>query len=386
MGSFYVRQRFRTDTEFEELEDAWQEEIRKPDTSFRADLADILDGVVLPVGGGRRPDPAPPWRDVGVEVVTDVGVGGSKSEASLLLATAARQLLSGRYREHWQIFTDGSVGHLGAGAGVYVKASGASYAYSFRKCSSTVAELVAIVVALRQLEELPDLPRQVVVVSDSKPALQSVVGTRGPGSPICEEIDLIVRAFGERGCEITFQWVPSHSGVRGNELADRAAAAGSSRDDRWPGPISHVDLPPLLQEAKNHVKIMTQFLWARDFERESRGERWLPNALPVPPNRVQFRGFPLLVASLMSRISWNRGRRPFGTQRFVCVCGQAVTFPHCLFQCPGLAAAFVPLHERMRGMGLPLGVEALSRVGMLEQDLLRLAAELILGSPVAGML
>jgi ribonuclease HI len=382
MGSFYVRQRFRADSQFEELEDEWAAEIPKPRVSYRADLGEIVD-FDLPVET-TLPEPVPPWREVSVEVELGVGESGSKRDAGWLLAAAAKQLLAERYRDHWKVFTDGSVGPCGAGAGVYMEASGACSAYAFRKCSSTVAELVAIVVALRQLEELPDLPRRVVVVSDSMPALQTVGGARGPESPICAEILSMARTFGERGSELSFQWVPSHSGIRGNELADRAAAAGSSRDDRWPRAIVHVHIPPLREEAHSEVKNRVRFRWARDFEEESRGERWLPTGLPVPQNKVLFRGHPLLVASLMSRITWGR-RRHLG-RLTLCVCGREVSFPHCLFQCPDLAATFAPLHARMEGAGLALGIEALSRAGQGEPELLRLAADLLLGSPIAHLL
>ena len=74
---------------------------------------------------------------------------------------------------------------------------------------------------------------------DSKAGLQLLA--RGPShqstcSPgLVERSPRTIRELSNHGTSITFQWVPGHAGLLGNEEADRLANLGSSEEqDRIP--------------------------------------------------------------------------------------------------------------------------------------------------------
>lgn len=92
------------------------------------------------------------------------------------------------------------------------------------------AEMVAIYVACRHI--LVCLaPGRYVVASDSLSSIQKlghVSGCIARESRNVLEIRKMVRELGGRGYEVILVWVPSHSGIEGNEKADGLARAGAA--------------------------------------------------------------------------------------------------------------------------------------------------------------
>ena len=67
----------------------------------------------------------------------------------------------------------------------------------------------------------------VVIISDSRSALQAVFSPRPSYKNVVYDIHNIISSY--KGT-VLFQWVKAHCGVRGNEIADKAANLGHSND------------------------------------------------------------------------------------------------------------------------------------------------------------
>ena len=108
------------------------------------------------------------------------------------------------------------------------------------------AETFAIYQALRILDRQQATGQQYTIFSDSQAAIQRIrtdmLGSDQQWARAAMEVHARLTA---RGNEVTIRWVPAHSGVMGNEMADGFAreAAGSRRSQQHRVPDG------LLQEA-----------------------------------------------------------------------------------------------------------------------------------------
>ena len=114
-------------------------------------------------------------------------------------------------------------------------------------------------------------------------------------------------------CRVTLQWIPSHCGIPGNEIADRLAKEGATKEQ------------PLVPITFLHKKKMIQLL-----------------RRPLPPTRDDYCGLsrPEQVIILRLRTGHNRLRNHMYTKfnigtTALCTCGQAPqTAHHILQDCP----------------------------------------------------
>ena len=165
----------------------------------------------------------PPWKREPPETRRTLP-GLTKEDSPHLLASHAMELITSHYEGNFHIYTDGSVAEDGStGAGVYLKQTNSSFKLS--PCFLS-AELCAIQKALQELNSLPLPPSKAVIFTDSKSSLCSPVDIVIPGQTL-ESILKLTYILKTKGTYIQYQWVPSHCGLTGNEIADRVAKAGA---------------------------------------------------------------------------------------------------------------------------------------------------------------
>ena len=224
----------------------------------------ILLALGLPVEHhNHRPlvGPVPPWSDMLPTVDLDLIFPIRKTSPRALQRDAFLSTLDVRYSTSIGIYTDGSL--ITHQDGNKVSAAFCvphlSIAKSFRlpaTCSICSAELYAILRALQYIHDnlchlfaLPSTFSGLVVCSDSKSALQIVQnGTLDDCGFVHAIYETLYSIQAATNVLASFQWVPSHCDVSGNELADGLAVAAHLNLDQ---PI--IEVPPCLSNLKKEL-------------------------------------------------------------------------------------------------------------------------------------
>jgi ribonuclease HI len=198
---------------------------------------------------GRAPWEDPPAIIVYLEVP---GVSGRNDDPERKQALTVKQINS--FYADLVIYTDGSAsaGTREGGAGVVITRGLAENPVSMSEImvrgaaltSSYEEEKAAGETAIEWLNSQSDIDEdcRVVIATDSQSLCKAIsVQSRG--------VDKILAGLATLRCEVIWQWVPGHSDVAGNEIADRVAKAATTHD----GPCRPVSLNAIYAEVKNLI-------------------------------------------------------------------------------------------------------------------------------------
>ena len=157
----------------------------------------------------------------------------SKKENINILGSEARTHIYNSYSNHLKVFTDGSLLNNSAGCGFVIPALKTEKSfYLGQNVSIFTAELLAILMALRYLLDVPLNFYSLLFCVDSKSVLQSLESINPKNRiEIITEIKLLIHNLIIRGTTVQFCWIPSHCLIFGNEWADRTARAGARKAD-----------------------------------------------------------------------------------------------------------------------------------------------------------
>ena len=183
----------------------------------------------------------PPWSDSSaVQFHLDLGPQARRSAPELVRGKAAEDGLRELPEEAVWLWSDRSAeaGVANGGGGALITTPDGEEreirVAAGQLCSSTRAELVALLAALDAVAELPgrrDLP--VVACLDSRAALLLLYGgAAAQTSPLGASLWARLQQLEESGRAVHLQWVPAHCGLPGNERADALAkeAAALAQD------------------------------------------------------------------------------------------------------------------------------------------------------------
>ena len=194
-----------------------------------------------------------PWVEKGKVPIIRTSVKGihpGEPQNILEMRTATLGLLEETYpADQWiRIYTDGSATKAvrKGGAGIVIDLPGKrrhSFSKSTREfCSNYEAEVSAIVEAAVQLWTLQTEAADVVFLTDARSVLEALQADKLPH---------VENAMGllEHAERIVLQWIPSHCGVEGNEMADKLAKEGATAEQP-DAPITYKEKRTLIKATR----------------------------------------------------------------------------------------------------------------------------------------
>ena len=228
------------------------------------------------------------------------------------------------YSNSFLIFTDGSKLENGnLGCAFHIPSLKITKQYRLNDNISVFsAEMSAILMALSYLIDFPHTINDVVIMSDSKSALQALICPGKSRKGMIIEIQMIVNQLKLRGCFVRFQWVPSHVGVIGNVVADRAAKEGANL------PYITLDVHMTVNEASALIKNVIREEWKDQYESLASNRNWIEPSISCKGT------FPSLqrgLAPLFYRLRGKTYKTQYTTQR--CFCNDSLSYDH-IFSCP----------------------------------------------------
>ena len=292
----------------------------------------------------------PWWLTNPAEIVFSYG-DLTKNDNPLLIASKALELISTKYKSFLRIFTDGSATDSSeVGSAFVIPDFDIKKRFHLTKgCSIFTAELFAILMALNFCNDMVSIPSRVLILSDSKSALMALYHQSMSSRPdIVSEILFQIHQLIMRGCNISLLWVPGHSNLYGNELADLCAKEAATKELN----TTVCDIPISVSEACN---IVSHAVWndrqKHCLEDIDSRDRWdlviSANHHCNPPGSIPVR-------NLIHRLRINAWLGRFLDPRPICFCGHLLDIPHLLFECAATQDHFKSLHEKILSFNKPL--------------------------------
>jgi ribonuclease HI len=161
--------------------------------------------------------------------------------------------------------------------------------------TSTVyaAELQGIRLALQSADE--DAERgnkrdRLIIFTDNQAAIRTFQNPTGKSGAyiVADAIQLIDKLQGKRGIRVEIRWVPAHTGIWGNEAADRAAKR-AAKQNAGAGPGNEKAIQTriyhLQATLKTWVKRQTRAEWTNSWKVETRGRTTFKHT-PQPSHKI----------------------------------------------------------------------------------------------------
>ena len=263
----------------------------------------------------------------------------SKTHQPNILSVMAKEKIS-NMQHYLQIYTDGSKMSNHVGSAFVLPQLKVTKRYQLKSYNSVfTAELWAIYMCLEYLNSMPSPPIRVAIFSDSKAALLAIQNNSRLHRNLIHDIYHTHNQLHIKGTESTLVWIPSHLGIRGNDLADRAA-----KDAALGNAASPIDLGISPQEAKNSIKNYILTSWHKELQ-----ERKATNTnikIILKQKGCLFRWVAPSRRKVMLRILTDSLASKFTPAR--CECGLHVNQEHVFSDCPTMFTAFKTLREKFQ--------------------------------------
>lgn len=270
----------------------------------------------------------PPWLLEIPSIADSLPIDLKKSDNPLLAGSVAKELINTKYVHFLKVYTDGSKLSDGSvGCAFVIPDLQITKRFKLNDgVSIFTAELFAIYMALSYVNDLTNKPFAVVVCTDSKSSLQALQSETKNRSEIQTEIKFLAHQIIITGTELQLQYVPSHTGIRGNDLADCAAKEAALLHKQFV-----INLKVSLSEASSKIINLLN-------KEQNQGEE-----------RDRFPVLPLSLLTMFRKIRTNSCLYTF--IKPLCACGELVNFHHIFTACPH-TTYFHRLHEHIKTLNL----------------------------------
>lgn len=267
----------------------------------------------------------PPWTITKPLCIWDLSTSVKSATCSEIFQSKLMEIFS-RFPNFKQLYTDGS--KMGSNVGCAVT-SDSSQRYFRLPANTSIfnAELKALEIALITIKKGNIL--RSLIISDSKSAIEALLKLYS-FHPLIQTIQTLHDDLVKDGKKIVFVWVPSHKNIVGNDIADRFAKLGASKE-------SPDFLTTFYEDNKTHVRKLILSNW------ESSWTNAEGNALRTVKNNV----FPLfkydrcrreqviLTRLRIGHCFFNKGHLiNRQTPPWCLKCSVPITVAHVLTECP----------------------------------------------------
>lgn len=148
-----------------------------------------------------------------------------------VLKTIAIQTIHDKYSDFYKIYTDGTKCNTGTGFGFYDPQTLISVSHKLNPLFTIAnAELIGILEAIKYANEKGK--KKICILTDSKSGCQMILNCRKLENYIVNEIYIFLEKTDIS--KVVIQWIPSHTGILGNERADTAAKLSLNRQTVLP--------------------------------------------------------------------------------------------------------------------------------------------------------
>ncbi|XP_060864378.1 uncharacterized protein LOC132940688 [Metopolophium dirhodum] len=175
------------------------------------------------------------------------------------------------YNDSQEVYTDGSKTQEGVGFSIIFPNK--IFLHKLPPyCSIFTAEALAILMAIETI--LQEAHSNFIILSDSLSTIRSLQNPFNPGDIASKILNNLTLASG-LGKNIVIMWIPGHSGIIGNEVADEHASTAINNKDtvlinkidihRWTNPnINRKEDTVLNRLRSGHTRMTHGFLMARE--------------------------------------------------------------------------------------------------------------------------
>jgi ribonuclease HI len=256
--------------------------------------------------------PIPPWEHLTAQFDTEY-TQHNKEENINVLISEVKEHLGTCYPFHLKIFTDGSLLDSGTcGAGFTIPSLDIHKSYHLGKGFSIfTSELYAIYMALDCINTIGRNFFNILLCVDSKSVLSALQSWDSKvRKDILFEIKYLIHEIRSKGTDVSFCWVPSHCGIKGNEQADKLAKRGAMRG------LGSV-FPNYLHFSTNELKFLLKHCIHSKFN----------------TNVHEFLNCPRHISKIIFKLRLNTWNTKY-SKEVKCICNENISIYHILAQCP----------------------------------------------------
>jgi ribonuclease HI len=315
-------------------------------------------GITLPRrAASPMLSPIPPQVDLASSILLNVKDNFLNNMPEQCIQNCFTDFWRKRYPKHFQIYTDGSKSADGSvAAGFYVPSTQLATGWLLRRVHTVLgAELFAILKAMQlAIDDTLLKEEPVLILTDSRSALNILTSTSGRSHrTIVFKIHKLMLIKGLD--KVVLCWIRGHSGIHGNEVADKVAnlAHSNNRTAR-----SQVCFEEWICTIKTLINQEWVRRWSAEVQETGKGIfRW---SLGPAITYVDYGMLPRPVECAVSRLRMGHAGVDAHLARFnmadssnCSACGVEGTVSHFILHCTQFTEQRRDFRTRMEGLSLP---------------------------------